>query len=70
MFLFTDIFQFFLRKKKELKYIGKQKYFWMSIFSAKIVVKQGARQWIGSGGNILILGTPQPKDGLFFSPNI
>ena len=30
----------------------------MSIFSAKIVVKQGARQWIGSGGNILILGTP------------
>ena len=42
-------------------------YVWRSIFSAKIVVKQGARWRIGSGVNIPFLGDPWLKDGLSLS---
>jgi hypothetical protein len=45
----------------------KPSYVWRSIFSAKIVVKQGARWRIGSGVNIPFLGAPWLKDGLSLS---
>jgi len=43
------------------------RYVWRSIFSPKIVVKQGARWRIVSGVNIPFLGAPWLKDGLSFS---
>lgn len=42
-------------------------YVWKSVFSAKIVVKQGARWWIGSSDNIPFLGAPWLKDHMSLS---
>ena len=42
-------------------------YVWRSTFSAKIVVKQGARWRIDSGVNIPFLGAPWLKDGVSLS---
>jgi len=44
-------------------------YVWRSIFSAKVVVKRGARWRIGSGENIPILGAPWLRDGKCLSTN-
>jgi len=42
-------------------------YVWRNTFSAKIVVKQGARWRIDSGVNIPFLGAPWLKDGVSLS---
>jgi len=42
-------------------------YVWRSVFSAKMVVKQGARWRIGSGASIPLIGAPWLKDGCSLS---
>jgi len=43
------------------------KYVWKSIFSAKMVLKRGARWRIGTGDNMPLFDAPWFKDGLSFA---